>query len=139
MIQIKKYTNRKLYDTHHKRYITLQGVAALIQQGATVEIRDNDTGEDLTVAVLAQIVAQQAAPETRPHLTDLLTQLIQSSNRALQTLRDYTNSVTLHEFDLLQMGIARRSDVLDLQHQLDDLQRMLDTLLPPEPTQYKES
>lgn len=139
MILIKKYTNRKLYDTHHKRYITLQGVAALIQQGATVEIRDNDTGEDLTVAVLAQIVAQQAVPETRPHLTDLLTRLIQSGSRALQTLREHNNPDLLSEPDLTRIGIARRSDVLDLQHQLDDLQRMLDTLLPSEPTQYKES
>lgn len=139
MILIKKYANRKLYDTYHKRYITLPGVATLIQQGSTVEIRDNDTGEDLTVAVLAQIVAQQAAPETRPHLTDLLTQLIQSGSRALQTLREQASPAPLPDADLIRLGIARRSDVLALQHQLDALQHMLDHLLQPESTPYKES
>lgn len=136
MILIKKYANRKLYDTHHKRYVTLAGIATLIQQGAAVTIRDNDTGEDLTVAVLAQIVAQQAAPESQPHLQALLTRLIRSGSRALHTLRD--QAATTPPPDLTQLGIARRSDVLALQHQLDDLQHILDHLLQPELTQYKE-
>ena len=50
MQTIKKYANRKLYHTNRKQYITLDGIAALIQAGEQVQVLDNETGEDITCA-----------------------------------------------------------------------------------------
>ncbi len=56
---IKRYPNRKLYDTEAKQYITLEGIAALIRQGHEVEVVDYTTGEDLTAVILTQIIVEQ--------------------------------------------------------------------------------
>jgi polyhydroxyalkanoate synthesis repressor PhaR len=57
---IKRYPNRKLYDTEAGRYITLEDVAALICRGHEVQVVDHVTGEDLTVLTLAQVILEQA-------------------------------------------------------------------------------
>ena len=54
MLVIKRYPNRKLYDTEAKRYITLDGIAELIRQGAEVRVIDHTTDEDLTAVTLTQ-------------------------------------------------------------------------------------
>jgi polyhydroxyalkanoate synthesis repressor PhaR len=53
---IKKYANRKLYDTRTSRYITLDGIAELVREGHDIRVVDRDTGADLTQVVLSQIV-----------------------------------------------------------------------------------
>ena len=53
---IKRYTNRKLYDTVESRYVTLDEIAQMIKAGAEVQIIDNRTKEDLTSVTLAQII-----------------------------------------------------------------------------------
>lgn len=58
MQTIKKYANRKLYHVNHKQYITLEGIAALIQNGDQVQVVDNETGEDITAPILAQVALQ---------------------------------------------------------------------------------
>ena len=57
---IKRYPNRKLYDTEARRYITLEEVAALIRRGEEVQVVDHATGEDLTAQTLAQVILEQA-------------------------------------------------------------------------------
>jgi len=57
--KIKKYANRKLYDTETKRLITLSEIAARISEGDSVQVMDNETGEDITTVVLAQIILEQ--------------------------------------------------------------------------------
>ena len=59
MVTIKRYPNRKLYNTNSKSYITLDGIAALIRDGSEVEILDHGTGEDLTTVTLTQIIFEQ--------------------------------------------------------------------------------
>jgi polyhydroxyalkanoate synthesis repressor PhaR len=56
---IKKYSNRKLYDTYTRRYITLEDIARLVREGGNVTVVQRDTGEDLTPAILSQIVARE--------------------------------------------------------------------------------
>lgn len=53
---IKKYANRKLYDTHTSKYITLEGIAELVRDGHEIHVVDRDTGQDLTQVILSQIV-----------------------------------------------------------------------------------
>jgi polyhydroxyalkanoate synthesis repressor PhaR len=56
---IKKYANRKLYDTRSSRYITLDGIAQLVRDGHEIEVVDRDNGSDLTQVTLSQIVLSQ--------------------------------------------------------------------------------
>jgi polyhydroxyalkanoate synthesis repressor PhaR len=56
---IKKYANRKLYDTQTSRYITLEGIAQLISEGVAIEVVDRESGRDLTPVILSQIVLSE--------------------------------------------------------------------------------
>src|SRR4030081_1853237 len=56
---IKRYTNRKLYDTVESRYVTLDEIAQMIKGGAEVKVLDNRTKEDLTSVTLAQIIFEE--------------------------------------------------------------------------------
>jgi len=56
---IKKYSNRKLYDTKEKRYVNLSEVSRLIREGVDLKVIDNNTKEDITSLVLAQIIVEQ--------------------------------------------------------------------------------
>jgi polyhydroxyalkanoate synthesis repressor PhaR len=56
---IKRYGSRKLYDTGASEYVSLERVAALIREGEDVRIIDNKSGDDVTSAVLAQIIAEE--------------------------------------------------------------------------------
>jgi polyhydroxyalkanoate synthesis repressor PhaR len=56
---IKKYANRKLYDTRTSRYITLEGIAQLVRDGHEIKVVDRDNGHDLTQLTLSQIVLSE--------------------------------------------------------------------------------
>jgi polyhydroxyalkanoate synthesis repressor PhaR len=56
---IKRYANRKLYDTQHSRYVTLEQISEMIRQGDDVKIIDNKSKEDLTSVTLAQIIFEE--------------------------------------------------------------------------------
>ncbi len=59
-IHLKKYANRRLYDTEKSRYVTLNEVAELIKKGRKVEVRDAKTKENVTAFILTQIVLEEA-------------------------------------------------------------------------------
>jgi polyhydroxyalkanoate synthesis repressor PhaR len=56
---IKRYANRKLYDTRDSRYVTLDHIAAMVRAGDDVRVVDNTTRADLTTATLAQIIFEE--------------------------------------------------------------------------------
>ena len=59
-LMLKKYSNRRLYDTRNSRYVTLEDVAKVIRSGEQVQIQDATTGEDVTAFILTQIVLEAA-------------------------------------------------------------------------------
>lgn len=82
MITIKKYSNRRLYDTSQSQYITLEELAGLIRGGEDVEVIDAKSKEELTQAVLAQIIIEsRGAARLLP--TKMLMQLIRMEDDAL--------------------------------------------------------
>ena len=60
---IKKYSNRKLYNTDDNKYINLEDIAKMIRNGADVQVVDNVTGEDLTAVTLTQIIMEREKRE----------------------------------------------------------------------------
>jgi polyhydroxyalkanoate synthesis repressor PhaR len=79
---IKRYTNRKLYDTVESRYVTLDEIAAMIKEGVEVQIVDNRTKEDLTSVTLAQIIFEEEKKRNRMPLT-VLRQIIRHPGESL--------------------------------------------------------
>lgn len=87
MRQIKRYPNRKLYDTVEKRYVTLNAIARLIRQGHDVHVTDHATGEDLTAITLTQIIFEQEKQQAGFLPRSVLTGLVQAGGERLSTLR----------------------------------------------------
>jgi len=81
---IKKYPNRRLYDTEISSYITIEDVRQLIVDGEEFEVRDAKTGEDLTRQVLLQIIAEHEQDGEPMLSTQLLSQIIRFYGDSLQ-------------------------------------------------------
>lgn len=81
---IKKYPNRRLYDTEISSYITVEEVRQLILDGEQFEVRDAKTGEDLTRQVLLQIIAEQEQGGEPVLSTQLLSQIIRFYGDSMQ-------------------------------------------------------
>jgi polyhydroxyalkanoate synthesis repressor PhaR len=119
MIIVKRYPNRKLYNTSAKQYITLQGVAQLIRDGEEVQIVDHATGEDLTALTLTQIIFEQEKKESGFLPRSVLTGLVQSGGQTLSSLRRTLASplnLRLH----VDMEIERRLQSLVASGQLTE-------------------
>src|SRR5271167_4525751 len=80
-VVIKKYPNRRLYDTSGSRYINLEDIAQLIRAGKDVQVVDAQTGQDLTRVTLTQIIMDDAKQQPTGLPLELLRQLIVSSDR----------------------------------------------------------
>jgi len=81
---IKKYPNRRLYDTRTSSYITLADVKALVLKHGQFQVVDAKTGEDLTRSILLQIILEEEAGGMPMFTSDLLSQLIRFYGNAMQ-------------------------------------------------------
>lgn len=79
---IRKYPNRRLYDTAAGRYVNLEDIAALVRLGEDVQVLDAKTGEDVTRVVLTQIIVEDAKDRGALLPLELLRQLILITDRA---------------------------------------------------------
>jgi polyhydroxyalkanoate synthesis repressor PhaR len=104
---IKKYANRKLYDTRTSRYITLDGIAQLVRDGHDIRVVDRDNGNDLTQVTLSQIVLSE---EKRGPA-----RLIDAGGEVLhdrgQALLDYVRKTLSVPTDLRHQVERRRGDL----------------------------
>jgi polyhydroxyalkanoate synthesis repressor PhaR len=112
MPTIKRYPNRKLYDTTAKQYVSLEGIAAMIRRGDEVRVVDHATGEDLTTLTLTQIIVEQEKQQSGFLPSPVLLGLIRSGGNTLANLR------------------RSLSAPLDLLHQVDEeIERRLQQLV----------
>jgi polyhydroxyalkanoate synthesis repressor PhaR len=81
-ILIKRYANRKLYNTQSSRYITLKGIALLLDEGQEVKVIDNETGEDITSVALSQILVDSKRSNSKTP-TSLISQIMEQGGDAL--------------------------------------------------------
>src|SRR5713226_9683059 len=104
---IKKYANRKLYDTQASRYITLEGIADLVRDGHEIHVVDRDTGQDLTQVILSQLVlsVEKRGPA---RLVDAGADAIHDRGQALL---DYVRKTLNVPGDLVNQVERRRGDL----------------------------
>lgn len=86
---IKRYSNRKLYDTKDSRYVTLLQIAEMVRSGEEVQIIDNNTKDDLTEITLAQIIYEEQKARSRNVPLQTLKELIHArTEKVLADLRE---------------------------------------------------
>jgi polyhydroxyalkanoate synthesis repressor PhaR len=86
---IKRYSNRKLYDTKDSRYVTLLQIAGMVREGEEVQIIDNNTKDDLTEVTLAQIIYEEQKAHSRSVPLQTLKELIHArTEKVLADLRE---------------------------------------------------
>ena len=83
MHRIKKYANRKLYDTTDKKYISREHLSELIKQGKDIIIIDNETGEDITASIVSSLIAVTKGKAGSTVSSGVLIQLFRKGGNAL--------------------------------------------------------
>lgn len=129
---IKRYGNRKLYDVAKSRYITLDGIRALVQAGIDVKVVDNRSGEDLTGVTFAQIIYEAERRNSGAETLPLLRRMIEIGDETVQRSREAIESVV----DAAEKGVRKLvgsdgahfiEDMLDMpQRRFDELQKRID-------------
>jgi len=141
---IKKYANRKLYDTENSRYITLEGISKLVRDGHDIQVVERDTGRDLTSLILSQIVmgeekrvdsngvenlqerGQALLGYVRRTLSGPAALVSGEVERRRSELEDLADSAV--ERALARLSIPSRRDIEALSSRLDQLERRLQAL-----------
>jgi len=132
---IKRYDNRKLYDTEASEYVSLGDIAELVRGGETVRIVDNATGRDLTAQTLTQVILEEGKSGTNAIPSDILHQLLRRSEEALdvgfEQLRTTVDDLVQSSFGRLRRLVQgpRADELEELRGQLQALEQQLATLL----------
>jgi len=111
-VLIKKYGNRRLYDTAGSRYVNLDDIAALIRQGRDVKVVDAKSGRDLTRVILTQIITEDAKDKPTGLPLELLRQLIVASDEVRQEFVMWYLKSAFDTYQKVQDAVQNRlSDV----------------------------
>lgn len=108
VILIKKYGNRRLYDTAGSRYVNLDDLAAHIRAGREVQVVDAKTGQDLTRVVLTQIITEDARDKPTGLPLELLRQLIVASDEVRQEFLMWYLKSAFETYQKLQDTVQNR-------------------------------
>ena len=108
---IKRYPNRKLYDTDKRKYITLAGVAKLIRDGEDVQVIDYTSGEDLTSQTLSQIIMEEEKKQAGFLPQNVLASLVQAGGKTVGGVQRALAS-SLGWWAQFDEEVKRRLDVL---------------------------
>ncbi len=107
-VVIKKYGNRRMYDTSASRYINLEEIAALVRNGTEVQVVDVKTGEDLTRVTLTQIIVENAKDQPAGLPLELLRQLVIASDHVGQEFIMWYLKSAFDTYQKLQNSIQGR-------------------------------
>jgi polyhydroxyalkanoate synthesis repressor PhaR len=141
---IKRYPNRKLYNTETKQYITLDELAELIRDGQELEVIDNANGDDLTVLTMTQVLFEQVKKQAGFLPRTLLAGLIQAGGHRslvdkLLTGLEEDREPAQPDADMItrvleEYGVATRDEMEKLVEQIDSLNSRLDGVLEVQPS-----
>lgn len=107
-VLIRKYSDRRLYDTSASRYVKLEDIARMVREGIDVEVRDDRSGKDLTSVVLTQIIVEDARDRQTALPLQLLQQLVKASDRATHEFLSWYLQSTLDLYQKAQESVRSR-------------------------------
>ena len=90
---IKKYENRRLYDTANSRYVNLDQVAKMVQNGDNVRVVDAATGQDITRLILTQIIVEDAKTPDSSFPLDILRQMVVATGTSQESALAYMKAM----------------------------------------------
>jgi polyhydroxyalkanoate synthesis repressor PhaR len=105
---IKRYQNRKLYDTSDSCYVTLEDIGDMIRQGEEVQIIDNNTKEDMTSMTLAQIIFEEEKKNKNVLPLPTLIDIIRNSGEAIKGLVQKTLENGAKEFSTIKQFVDEK-------------------------------
>ena len=106
---LKKYPNRRLYDTKISSYITLADVKSMVLSGVEFEVRDAKTGEDLTRSILLQIILEEETGGVPIFSAPMLSQIIRFYGHAMQGMMGSYLEKNLQTFTDIQARLAEQA------------------------------
>lgn len=115
---IKRYQNRKLYDTDASCYVTLDEIAEMIQQGESVTVVDNRNQKDITAATLTQIIFEKQKRSDNPVPISTLRHIIQQGDGSFTSF--LSKAADGNQLDVIR---TLESQVKDLSAKLDVLEK----------------
>jgi polyhydroxyalkanoate synthesis repressor PhaR len=144
---LKKYPNRRLYDTQQSEYVTLDDVRKMILGKDPVKVLDSKTGKDLTRSVLLQIIAEQETEGHEPLLTNrVLEQVVRFYGDSMQNvLSRYLEQSIMTFLEQQELYQRRMREVLNanplklMQRLADQNINFLRSLLPGSPSQSEDA
>ncbi len=107
LVIIKKYSNRRLYDTSHKRYITLEEIANLIKGGNEIKVIDSQTDEDITKVILMQVILEGEKNKEDILPTSFLHMLIKYGNRMARDFFENYFLIMFQPYLSIQEGMKK--------------------------------
>jgi polyhydroxyalkanoate synthesis repressor PhaR len=108
VVVIKKYANRRLYNTRTSSYVTLERLREMVREGAEFEVRDARTGEDITRSVLTQIIFEEEAKGQNLLPISFLRQLIRFYGDSLQAFVPRYLDLSMDSFSRQQEDMRHR-------------------------------
>ena len=105
---VKKYGNRRLYDSTGSRYVNLDDIAALVREGKEVRVEDATTGKDLTRVTLTQIITEDAKERPTGLPLELLRELIVASDQARQEFIMWYLKSAFDTYQAVQSAVQQR-------------------------------
>ena len=101
-VLIRKYSDRRLYDTGASRYVKLDDIARMVRDGIDVRVVDGRTGKDLTHIILTQIIVEDAKERQIALPLQLLTQIVRASDKATHDFLSWYLNSTLDLYQKAQ-------------------------------------
>jgi len=133
-ILIKRYPNRRYYARNTSKYVSLTEIEEMVKAGETVEIRDSQTGDDMTQSVLTQIIMERYPEKMSLFPTDMLHFILRSNDAMSGFLGDYFRH-SLAYVDYLQRHNPAASAMA---RPLNWMKAWLDSVSPARPSEPKE-
>jgi len=112
MHRIKKYANRKLYDTTDKKYVSMDSLSKLIRSGKEISIIDNETNEDLTASIVSRLIARNKGEDKKAVSSGLLIQLFRKGGGALTDYAKKYVSIWQSAFTMAEDEVDRLVNML---------------------------
>ncbi|NLD27812.1 MAG: transcriptional regulator [Myxococcales bacterium] len=129
---IKRYQNRKLYDTSDSCYVTLEDIGEMIKLGDEVQVIDNATKEDLTAMTLAQIIFEEQKKKTNVQPLGTFRQIIQGSGEALKDLMSIGAREIGHVKDFVddkvRPAVSNIQEIPHVKSEIENIKRRIEYL-----------